>query len=199
MNLSLSELTLPIRLTPASTISDEDLLRFSAQNDSLRIEREANGNLLIMSPTGSRSGKINFRLSRLLDEWTEADGRGYGFDSGTGFKLPNGAVRSADACWVAKERWDGLSEKEQDGYSPLCPEFVVELASATDRLADIQRKIVEEWMPNGVEVAWLIDPKARTVTIYRAEDEPETLYDPSSMQGSGPVRGLELVMARIWQ
>lgn len=198
MNFTLECMPLPARITTSTPMTDDELLEFSARNDALRIEREANGDLLIMTPTGGLGGKMNIRLSRLFDEWAEADGRGYAFDSSTGFRLPDGSVRSPDASWVEKRRWDALSAREQEGYSPLCPEFIVELTSATDRLAAVKRKIEAEWMPNGVRVAWLIDPKSRNVTIYQAGEVPETLFDPISVQGEGPVRGFELVMSRIW-
>ena len=197
MELELSSLPLPIRLKLERPVSDEQLLQFSSRNRPLRVEREANGEILVMTPTGNRTGMISLRLGRLFDEWTEADGRGFGFDSRTGFRLPNGAVRSPDLAWVAKERWNALTYEEQEGFG-LCPDFVIELASASDRLADVRKKITEEWIANGVELAWLIDPQRKAVEIYRPGEEPEIHEQPTSVQGDGPVSGFELVMARVW-
>jgi Uma2 family endonuclease len=120
------------------------------------------------------------------------------FEANAGFTLPNGSVRSPDAAWVSNRRWDSLTEAEQEGYAPLCPEFVIELASPSDRIGDVKRKMVEEWLANGAELAWLIEPKARRVTIYRPGEESEVLVDPSSVQGTGCVAGFELVMERVW-
>ena len=197
-SFDISFLPLPVRVSTPVPMTDDELLRFSSDNSALRIEQEPNGDLTIMTPGGGNTGKMNLQISRLLGNWAETDGRGYGFDSSTGFRLPDGSVRSPDASWVAKERWDALSEMEQTKYSPLCPEFVIELTSPTDRPKDVRRKMLEDWMPNGVRVGWVIDPKAKTVTIYRAGEDPETLVDPSSVQGTGPMRGFELVMSRVW-
>jgi len=198
MDLVLSSIPLPVRLRPESPVSDDELMRFSQENEPLRIEREENGDILIMTPTGIRTGNKNLRIGRLLDEWAEQDGQGIGCDSSTGFKLASGAVRSPDASWTANERVNALTEAQQEGFGPLCPDFVIELVSPSDRLPNAKKKITEEWIANGVKLAWLIDVKSRTVTIYRPNEEPETLFDPTSVQGDGPVRGFELMMSRVW-
>jgi len=171
MDYSLSSLALPVRLTPALAMSDEDFLCFSAANEPLRMEREPNGDILVMTPAGSKTGLINQRISQLLGNWSEQDGRGYAFDSSCGFRLPNGAVRSPDASWLRAERWDALTEVEQDGFAPLSPEFVVELLSAKDRPTVLREKM-REWIENGVELAWLIDPRRHVVEVYRSGAEP---------------------------
>lgn len=197
MNFDIASLPLPVRLIPSSPMGDEELMRFSRANRPLRMEREGNGDILIMTPTGNLTGIMNRKLIRLLDEWAESDGRGITFDSDTGFNLRNGAVRSPDASWLSNEKWNALTPDEQEGYG-TCPEFIVELTSPSDRLPAVRRKIEQEWMHSGVQVAWLIDPKSRSVTIYRQGEEPEVLTDPSSVQGNGPVSGFELVMSQIW-
>lgn len=197
MNLVLASLPLPIRLKPEAPMSDDDLMRFSLANRMLRMEREANGEILVMIPTGTKTGKINLRVGRLLDEWAEVDGRGVAFDSSTGFRLANGSIRSPDASWIAIDRWEALTDDQQEGFG-LCPDFVIELVSPSDRAAQVKKKILEEWMANGVKLAWVIDTKKRTVTMYRTGEKPEVLVEPSSVQGEGPVRGFELVMGRVW-
>ncbi len=118
--------------------------------------------------------------------------------SNAGFTLPNGSVRSPDAAWVSNRRWNALTEAQQEGYAPLCPEFVIELVSPSDRTSDVKTKMVDEWVANGAELAWLIEPKARRVTIYRPKQKAEVLEDPSTVKGTGCVAGFELVMARVW-
>jgi Uma2 family endonuclease len=198
MNLDLSSLPMPIRLRPETPMSDEELMRFSDENKPFRMEREPNGEILIMTPAGTSVGFINRRIVQALGVWADEDGRGLASDSGTGFTLPNGAIRSPDAAWVSNRRWNALTEAEQEGYSPLCPEFVIELVSPSDRIEDVKKKMVDEWIANGAELAWLIEPKQRRVTVYRPAQEVEVLEDPSSVQGTGCVAGFELVMERVW-
>lgn len=197
MNFSVSELPFPFRVRTASPLSDEELMRFSAANETLRIERESSGELLIMSPSGSDTSRINMRLGRILDEWAEQDGRGVAFDSNGGFTLPDGSVRAADAAWVALSRWEALTERQRTSFAPLCPDFVIELRSPSDRLEDLADKM-ELWMANGAQIGWMVDPVERTVVIYRQGDELEFLHDPTSVQGTGIVAGFELVMGRVW-
>jgi Uma2 family endonuclease len=198
MNLDLSSLVLPIRLRPEMPMSDEELMRFSRVNRPFRMEREPNGEILIMTPSGTNVAFINLRIARALGNWADEDARGLVCESNAGFTLPNGSVRSPDAAWVSKRRWDKLTESEQEGYAPICPEFVVELVSPSDRIKVVKKKITDEWIANGAELAWLIEPKTRRVTIYRPGQEAEVLENPSSVQGTGCVAGFELVMERVW-
>ena len=198
MNLALAEFQLPIRISRERPISDEELLRLSEASSPLRLERDANGELIVMSPTGTGGGRIETRVIVDLGNWAREDGRGEAFGSNTGVKLPDGSVRAADAAWVSLLRLNSLSEAELKGYAPICPEFVIEVRSESDKLADLQAKM-ELWITNGAEVGWLIDPIEKAVTIYRAGEEAEWLAGPTSVQGSGPVAGFELVMARVWE
>ena len=178
-------------------MSDEELMRFCAVNDALRVEREPNGELLVMTPAGMKSGMRNGAIIGMLYVWAQDDGRGYAFDSNTGFNLKDGSMRSPDAAWVSAERHDSGLKVEGDQYAPFCPEFVIELRSASDRLADVETKM-EQWMANGAELGWLIDPELKRVTIYRAGKEAERLEEPAVVMGDGPVAGFELAMKRIW-
>ena len=173
-------------------------MQFSQENNPFRMEREPNGEILIMTPTGFGTGSINRRILQALGNWSDEDGRGEVPDSSTGFRLPNGSVRSPDAAWVSNKRLEALTKEEQSGFAPLCPEFVIELTSPSDRVEIVKKKVVSEWIANGAELAWLIEPKARRVTIFRPEQEPEIYEDPTSVQGTGPVAGFELVMEKIW-
>lgn len=198
MNLAFSETDLPVRLRFERPMTDAELLRFCEANEVLRVERDANGEILVMTPANSNTSKMNMRICRFLDEWTEADGRGVAFDSSGGFTLPDGSMRNPDAAWLLRGRWDALTSEEQSSFAPVCPDFVIEVRSPSDRLSDVEAKM-EMWTANGAEVAWLIDPERKVVAIYRPGDSPEVLYEPSSVQGTGPVTGFELVMARVWQ
>ena len=197
MNLALSEAQLPVRLRFESPMTDDQLLRFCAANDVWRVERDTNGEILVMTPAGFGSSKRNVRISRLLDEWAEMDGRGETTGPDGGYILPDGSMRSPDAAWTSVQRLEAAGGLNQEGFAPICPDFVIELRSPSDRLALVESKM-KTWIANGARVAWLIDPKRRVVAVYRPGDEPEVLHEPTSVQGSGPVAGFELVMARVW-
>lgn len=202
MNLELGEVELPVRLRFERPVTDEELMRFCAVNEMWRVERDANGELIVMTPTGSEGSGFETEITVELGNWARRDGRGRAFNSNAGFRLPDGSVRSADAHWLSWAKRNSLTPEQRKGYAPVCPEFVIEVRSESDRLAELEAKM-EMWMGNGVEVGWLIDPEERTVAIYRSNDgrageEVERLVDPSSVQGTGPVRGFELVMGRVW-
>jgi Uma2 family endonuclease len=197
MNFAFNEIELPIRISRDRPITDDELLRLSADNRPLRLERDANGELIVMTATGSEGGGIETDVTTELSNWARADGRGRAFGSNTGFRLPDTSVRAADAAWVSWQSWNAVSPAERKRYAPICPEFVVEVRSESDRLPDLQAKM-EQWIANGAQVAWLIDPEEKSVTIYRPGDEPEHLAHPTSVQGTGPIAGFELVTSRIW-
>jgi Uma2 family endonuclease len=197
MNIDLSAIELPVRLRFERPMTDEELMRFCAANEVLRVEREPNGEILVMTPAGFKTSRMNQRIGRFLDEWAEADGRGATTDSNGGYTLPDGSVRAPDAAWVSLTRLKSVSAEEQNRFVAVCPEFVIELVSPSDRLPDVEAKM-EQWIANGAKVGWLIDPERKVVAIYRAGQAAEVLHDPSSMQGDGPVAGFELVMERVW-
>jgi len=197
MNLAFSEDTMPVRISFEQPLSDEALMRFSAENEWLRVERDANGELIVMSPAGSDGGSTELEVGTELMIWARKDGRGKAFGPNSGFTMPDTSVRAADAAWVSFHRWNAFTPEQQQGYAPICPEFVIEVRSKSDRLKTLQDKM-ETWIANGTEVAWLIDPERKVVEIYRPGQSPELLHEPSSVQGTGPVAGFELVMARVW-
>jgi Uma2 family endonuclease len=150
-----------------------------------------------MPPAGSRTGHRNFNLSRQLGVWVEKDGTGIGFDSSTGFTLPDEAVLSPDASWIRRERWDALSEEEQEGFARLCPDFVVELKSRWNTLKEQQQKM-QEYLDNGVQLGWLIDPRERRVYIYRPGAEVEVLTDAATVSADPVLKGFVLQLAELW-
>ena len=197
MNFALNDVELPIRLRTENAMSDDEFMRFCAANEPARCERDANGEIIVMSPTGTGGGRVESRVYLELGIWAREDARGEAFGSTTGFKLPDTSVRAADAAWASFRRLDSLSESDLEGYAPICPEFVIEIRSKSDSLRELQAKM-EQWMANGAEVAWLIDPLEKAITVYRPGVEPEHHVNPSSVQGTGPVAGFELVLARVW-
>jgi Uma2 family endonuclease len=197
MNLSLSETELPVRLRFDRPMTGEELMRFSSENEPVKVEREPNGELIVMSPSGSEDGSAEADILVDLGTWARRDGRGRVFSSSAGFTLPDTSVRAADAAWMSWGRRNALPREQHKGFAPVCPEFVIEVRSETDRLAALEAKMAR-WIGNGAELAWLIDPKRRAVAVYRPGDESEVHQDPSSVQGTGPVAAFELVMAGIW-
>lgn len=151
-------------------------------NKELRLELTAEGELVIISPTGGETGNRNFDLLGQLWFWNSQNNLGKAFNSSTGFKLSNGATRSPDASWVKMERWDALTPQQRKKYLPLCPDFAVELVSETDDVEDTQAK-VREYLANGLQLGWLINPKDKQVIIYRPNLAPEVLQSPTSLFG----------------
>jgi Uma2 family endonuclease len=197
MKSTLAGVRPPFRFRPETPMSDADLMRFCAANDIARIERDATGEILVMSPAGNRTGRRNAAIISALHTWAQKDGRGYVFDSSTGFTLPDGSLRSPDSAWIKATRWNALSDAEKNRFSPICPDFIIELRSPSDNLAALEAKIAQ-WIANGVQIAWMIDPEQQLVTIYRPNEQPETHHHPTLVQGSGSIAGFNLAMERIW-
>ncbi len=182
----------PIELT------DEQFFKLCQANRDLRFERSADGELIIMAPVTGMSGYRNGRLTQQLFNWVDTNELGVGFDSSTGFKLPNAADRSPDASWVQLERWNALTEEQKDSFIPLAPDFVVELRSKTDALKTLQNKM-QEYIDHGVQLGWLIDPKNRRVEIYRSGRDVEILESPISLSGEEVLPGFVLNLAPLWE
>ncbi|MBI3680179.1 MAG: Uma2 family endonuclease [Acidobacteria bacterium] len=177
-------------------MSDEQFFDFCARNPEYRIERTAEGRILVMSGTGGKTGNRNMELSFQLQAWSKQDGRGVAFDSSTLFRLPNTAMRSPDAAWVSRKRLATLSEREKEQYLPLCPEFVVELTSPSDRLPEVEEKM-REWMANGCLLGWLLHAEARHAHVYRPGGV-EVLKNPPVLQADEPLAGFALELKLIW-
>jgi Uma2 family endonuclease len=179
-------------------LQGDDFFRFCQLNEQWKFELSKEGDLIVMMPSGGETGRRNAKLSRLLGNWAEEDGTGECFDSSTGFILPNGAERSPDAAWISKDRWAALSNKQQEQFVPLCPDFVIELRSRTDRLKPLQAKMTE-YLENGAQLGWLIDPYKHKVYIYRPNQLVECLESPSELNGENILPGFVLSVARLWQ
>ena len=188
---------LTVSLKSVIDMTDDQFFQLCQNNRELRFERNANGELIIMSPAGGETGNRNGRLNQQLFNWTDADGTGIAFDSSTGFKLPNGADRSPDASWIKLERWDALTDEEKQKFPPICPDFVIELLSPSDSLKTTQEKM-QEYIDNGVRLGILINRKSRQVEIYRPGKEVEVLDSPATVSGEDILKGFVLNLGMIW-
>ena len=190
------ELPLTIHLESCH-LSEEQFYQLCQDNRDLRFERNANGDLLIMPPTGGETSNRNARIIQKLANWADEDQTGIYFDSSGGFKLPNGAERSPDASWIPLERWQNLTPQQREKFIPLCPDFVIELRSKTDSLKSLQRKM-KEYINNGTKLGWLINRRQKQVEIYRQGQEVEILNHPQSLSGEDVLVGFELDLELIW-
>ncbi|MBS9383960.1 MAG: Uma2 family endonuclease [Dolichospermum sp. BR01] len=188
---------LTVSLKSVIDMTDDQFFQLCQNNRELRFERNANGELIIMSPAGGETGNRNGRVNQQLFNWTDADGTGIAFDSSTGFKLPNGADRSPDASWIKLERWDALTDEEKRKFPPICPDFVIELLSPSDSLKTTQEKM-KEYIDNGVRLGILINRKSRQVEIYRPGKEVEVLDFPATVSGEDVLKGFILNLGMIW-
>lgn len=193
--MSLSPLV--VRLHPIVDLSDDDFYQLCQDNRDLRLERSARGDVLIMPPTGGETGRRSMRLAGQLDAWTQRDGTGVAFDSSTGFALPTGSIRSPHVAWVRRSRWDELPAEARERFAPLAPDFVVELRSGSDRLADLEAKMAE-YLAAGVLLGWLIDPVDGRVSVYRPESAVVILDRPSQLSGDPVLPGFVLDLEAIW-
>ena len=184
-----------LNLSPTIELTDEQFFQLCVNNRDLRLEKTAEGELIIMPPTGWGSGNRNGRLTQRLFNWTEADGTGLAFDSSTGYKLPNGANRSSDASWVKRERLEALNP-DPARFLPMAPDFAVELRSASDSLQTLQQKM-QEYIENGVRLGWLLDPQNQRVEIYRPGQDVEVLQSPTSLSGEDVLPGFMLDLTQI--
>ncbi|HZI18192.1 MAG TPA: Uma2 family endonuclease [Pyrinomonadaceae bacterium] len=178
-------------------MTEDEFFDFCAANKDLRIELTAEGDLIVMPPTGGKTGNRNFNLVVQFGNWVARDKTGLGFVSSTLFTLPNGAKRSPDVSWVRRERWEALSEREREKFPPLCPDFVVELRSSSDALAALRAKM-EEYVSNGAGLGFLLDPFERRVYVYRPGAAPEVLDDPETVSGEPVLPGFALDVRALW-
>ena len=198
-NLTQTEEYIPQELIELThqLVTPEQFEELCIEYRDLRLELTSTGELIIMPPTGSETSKRNFNLTNQLGRWAETDASGIGFDSSGGFTLPNGAIRSPDASWVKHERWDKLTDAQRDGFAAICPDFVVELRSRTDRLTELRNKM-EEYIENGALLGWLIDPLGFRVYVYRPDQDVVILENPEAVSGEQLLPGFTLNLTKLW-
>ena len=186
-----------LQIPKSLKFTDDKFVEIVAANKDLRLELSSQGELSIMSPTGGETGNRNFEMCLDLGYWNRQNGLGKAFDSSTGFKLPNGATRSPDVSWIKIERWNALTPEQRKKFLPLCPDFVIELVSESDDLADTQAKM-REYIANGLRLGWLINPKSQQVEIYLQNQEIEVLESPTSLSGEDILPGFILDLQPIF-
>ena len=184
-----------LNLSSAIELTDEQFFQLCVNNRDLRLEQTAEGELIIMPPTGWGSGNRNSKLTARVELWADTDGTGLAFDSSTGYKLPNCANRSPDASWVKRERLEALNP-DPARFLPMAPDFAVELRSASDSLQTVQQKM-QEYIDNGVRLGWLLDPQNQRVEIYRPGQDVEVLQSPTSLSGEDVLPGFMLDLTQI--
>lgn len=190
-----------LRLGPIMELTDDVLLELSSLNDTLRLEKNAKGELEILPPANVTSSSQNSDISADLKIWARSDASGIAFESSAGFTLPNGAVRSPDASWVLKSRLAELTaEQKRHGFPPLAPDFVVEIRSSSDTIRGLRRKM-EEYVEGGTQLGWLIDSvdPVHRVYVYRPGVEVEVLEGPDSLSGEPELPGFVLELQPIWE
>lgn len=185
-----------INLRPTLELTDDQFEQICHHNRDLKFERTSRGGLVIMSLTGGETGRRNIKLSARLENWSDQAQRGVAFDSSTGFRLPNGAIRSPDAAWISQSRWDALTPEQRQKWVPLCPDFVVELKSPSDEIEDLRLKM-QEYLENGCQLGWLIDPETQTVEIYRADQPIDVLNQPTELSATELMPGFVLNLAGV--
>ena len=189
---------IPPQLIGLNHVTHEQFEEFCRDYPDLRLELTSSGELIVMPPTGYSTGKRCFNLVGQVAAWAKNDITGVGFGPSTGYTLPNGAIRSPDVSWMRREKCDRISKDEKDRFAHVCPDFVVELRSASDRLPPLINKM-DEYMENGASLGWLIDPKKRRVYVFKAGEEMVVLENPAVVSGDPLLPGFELQMEEIWQ
>ena len=188
---------LVLHLPTSLALTDDQFFELCQANQEMRLERTAEGDILFMAPAGGEAGSQSSELNHELRAWAKRDGSGVAFDSSTGFVLPNGAILSPDAAWVRKTRLQKLKPTQKKKFLPLCPDFVVELLSPTDRLSATMAKM-QEYLDNGARLGWLIDPARREVHIYRPTAQPERLHNAKKLSADPELPGFTLDLREIW-
>jgi Uma2 family endonuclease len=200
MRVVLPEHALPAKLTlnPELRMNDDDYYEFCMENPDVWFERTEQGEIIIVPPVGAESDYRSLEVGAQLLTWAKRDGRGRAFGASVEFILPTGAALSPDAAWVSNKRLAQLSKEQLRKFPPVCPEFVVEVMSPSDRLRAAREKM-ETWIRGGVELGWLIHGDEKTVFIYRAgRSDAEQRTGITILSGEGPVSGFELDLTDVW-
>lgn len=187
-----------LQFSPFIKMTDEQFFDFCQANREVRIERNSQGEIIVMPPTGWETGNKNAEIIIQLGSWAKQDGRGKSADSSAGFVLPNGAVMSPEASWILNERLEKISPAKRRKFLPLAPDFVIELRSASDSLKKLQEKM-EEYIQNGVSLGWLIDVKNKKIYVYKATAETQIIENPTEISGEPLLKGFALNLKEIWE
>jgi Uma2 family endonuclease len=186
-----------LKMPPTAALTTDQFYDLCRANPDWKLERTASGDLVVMAPTGGETGAQNANLLIRLGIWNEQSQLGVVFDSSTGFHLPSGADRSPDVAWVRRERWDALTSQQREKFPPLAPDFVMELMSPNDNLAEAQAKM-QEYIDNGVRLGWLLNREAKQVEVYRLGQSKEVLQQPTQLAGDPILPGFILNLGILW-
>jgi Uma2 family endonuclease len=197
LDRQIMELTLPLKLDLNQVhLTDEQFYQLCLNNPEWNIEQNAAGVLIVMSPVGGESGSREMDAGGELYLWNKQTQLGKVFSSSTLFKLPKGGKRSPDAAWVESARWQALTPEQRKKFPPIAPDFVIELRSTTDNLAELQEKM-QEYLASGVRLGWLLNPQDQQVELYRLGQEKEVRSLPTILSGEAVLPGFELTVERF--
>jgi len=179
-------------------MNDDEFFRFCQDNPDLKFERRKNGDIIVMGQTGSETGANNSEINADFVIWNRQSRFGKVFDSSTGFRLPDSSIMSPDVAVVERSRWEAITPEQRKSFAPLCPDFVLELRSQSDRLKDCFEKM-NDWMANGCQLAWLIDLDNRITYIYRPEQERQEVEGLVILSGETVLPGFTLDLGQLVQ
>jgi Uma2 family endonuclease len=189
--------TLPIYFPYKEEMSRDDFLAFCAANSHLRIEKDEDNHILIMPPVFGETGRKHLKIASAIDIWNTKTNSGVAFDSSTGFDLPDGSMRSPDAAWITKEKWERLSMEERNAFLPFAPDFVVEILSTSDHMAEAKKKM-NKWIENGTQLSWLIIPQDQQTLVYRADGTVDKIFGfDKKLSGENVLPGFEFDLSII--
>lgn len=188
-----------IDLSPVINLTDEQFYHLAvSQPDCIKLERTPTGEIIVVTPHGAETSNRNIKILAQLETWADQnEDLGLAFDSDTEFNLPNGGNRSPDAAWISRARWESLSDREREVFPPICPDFVIELRSPSDRLRPLQDKM-QEYLNSGLRLGWLINRQDKQVEIYRQGRSKELLQQPATLSGEDVLPGFVLRLSKIW-
>lgn len=180
-----------IKTNSIGGLTEDQFFQFCQENDSISFERNAIGDIVVMEPTGSETERYKFEIALEVGNWNRRAKRGYVFGNNAGFTLPNNAVRSPDAAFIDRARYESLPESDRRKFAHICPDFIIELLSETDHERACQVKM-KEWIDNGCKLAWMINPKKRETSIYKTNGETEIRPFRETLNGGEVLPGFEL-------
>jgi Uma2 family endonuclease len=187
---------LPSSLVLDPPLTDEEFETLCLRNNQARLERTKEGAIVVHAPAGFGTGDANSEINAQLRLWWKQHRRGRVCDSSTGVFLPDGSSKSPDAAYITADQAATLRAEDLEHFLHFVPAFVIELRSKSDTLAACERKLAE-WISNGAQLAWLVDPYSRSVLVFEPGQEPRSLTG-LIIAGTGPVDGFVLDLGEVW-
>jgi Uma2 family endonuclease len=187
-----------IHLSPAYPMTQDQFFDFCQQNEGKRFERTAEGEIIIMAPSGGEAGFQDAEVCTQLSIWAKTIGKGKVTGSSGGFILPNGANRAPEAAWITPEQMAALTPEQRKKFLPICPFFLIEVKSPSDSLKTLQDKM-GEYIANGCKLGWLIDPSSLQVHVYRPGQPVQVLDNPQTLKGEPELPGFMLDLEPVWR